>query len=235
MKRWLPFLLIAFVAGSALAFGAFLYRSKTAAALQIFSNGDPGALPPQSHGPSAAAVTIEEFGDLQCPPCKTFFGVLQEVEEEYEGRLRVVFREFPLAMHQHAHVAATIAEAAGLQGKFWEMHDLLYRNQAAWSPVANPRQLFADYASQLGLDSERLQRDAEGAAVKARIAADQKRAESIGVNSTPTVFVNGKSIPPTSFTLPGLRTVIEAALNGKPFTTATPIATPTPTPALELK
>ena len=80
-----------------------------------------------------APVTLEEFGDFQCPPCGSFAAFAEELLKEYDSRLRIVFRHFPLTAHEHAREASLAAEAAGLQGHFWEMHDVLYREQAAWS------------------------------------------------------------------------------------------------------
>ena len=80
-----------------------------------------------------APVTLEEFGDFQCPPCGSFAAFAEELLKEYDSRLRIVFRHFPLAAHEHAREASLAAEAAGLQGHFWEMYDVLYHEQAAWS------------------------------------------------------------------------------------------------------
>ena len=103
-------------------------------------------------GNPGAPVTLEEFGDFQCPPCGQFAGFAEELLKEYDSRLRVVFRNFPLPGHEHAREAAIAAEAAGFQGKFWEMHDTLYKEQTAWSKAPNTRELFESYAGTLGLN-----------------------------------------------------------------------------------
>ena len=96
-------------------------------------SADKGSESIHIRGNPNAPVTMEEFGDFQCPPCGSFAAFAGELLKEYDSRLRIVFRHFPLAAHEHAREAALAAEAAGLQGHFWEMYDVLYREQAAWS------------------------------------------------------------------------------------------------------
>ena len=138
-----------------------------------------------------------------------------KIESEFGDRLRVVFRERPLIPpHEHALIAAQAAEAAGLQSKFWEMHDKLYENQAAWSEAKDIAPIFVDYAKQIGLDTDRFMRDLNGEAVAQRIFQDGKRAHALGVNSTPTFFVNGKEAKDDSWKPEGLRKMINEALSG---------------------
>jgi len=158
---------------------------------------------------------IEEFADLQCPPCGELATILHRLEQDYRGKLAVTFRHYPLQTHQHARRAALAAEAAGLQGKFWEMHDLLYKNQSAWSNATEVQPLLAGYAGSLGLDQTKFASDLEKPESRARIAADQERAASLGVKQTPTLFINSELVPVSSFTMEGLRARIDAALAGK--------------------
>lgn len=157
---------------------------------------------------------IEEFADLQCPPCATLSGTLKKMLADSPNQLAVIFRHFPLLTHEHARAAAYAAEAAGRQGKFWEMHDLLYQNQKDWSKAADSRPLFTRYAASLQLDLARFQTDLDNGEVQARVAADQERAKSLGVTNTPTLFLNNREVPPKSFSPEGLRAVIEEALRG---------------------
>src|SRR6266705_6742813 len=106
-------------------------------------------------GEAGAPVTLEVFGDFQCPSCATVSGVISKLEQEYGPRLRVVFRHFPLSMHSHSMDAALAAEAAGLQGRFWEMHDMLYQYQSVWSKASLVRPFFSHYSESLGLDVDR--------------------------------------------------------------------------------
>jgi protein-disulfide isomerase len=116
-------------------------------------------------------------------------------------------------MHRHALEAARASEAAGLQDRFWEMHDLLYHNRFLWPGAADVRGVFSDYAKTLGLDLERFKKDMDGEEVRIRIVADQRRAAALGVDRTPVVFINDRQVPVTSLTPPGLHAAIDAALN----------------------
>jgi len=175
--------------------------------------GVPGAEPPHAIGPADAPVTLEEFGDFECPPCKLLHPVLQTMEHEFGDRLRVIFREFPLVpTHQHALNAARAAEAAGLQGKFWEMHGLLYDNQKTWHEAFDARPIFESYAVKIGLDLARYRRDLGSQIVEQRIFLDGKRAHSLGVKGTPTVFLNGREVPFESLAPEKLRGLIQAEL-----------------------
>ena len=166
-------------------------------------------------GAADAPVTLEEFGDFQCPPCGALSDPLNELERDYKAKMRFVFHQFPLANHANAKPAAYAAEAAGLQGRFWEMHDLLYREQANWSKEPDPSELFLSYARIVGLDMAKFQKDVNSDEVKERVAADQKRAAELGVHLTPTIFVNGKSIVGPSLNPIGLRAAVEAVLAEK--------------------
>jgi protein-disulfide isomerase len=139
-----------------------------------------------------------------------------KLEKDYGRRLRVVFRHYPLPMHSHAIEAALAAEAAGSQGRFWEMHDLLYKNQAAWSKASDPAgagQFFTAYARSLGLDVERFAKDSNSDEVKARIFWEGQLGVSRGVTKTPTLLINGREMGPP-FTQEHLRAEIDTALGG---------------------
>jgi NhaA family Na+:H+ antiporter len=184
MKRYLPYLIVLSVALITFGTGFALYRAKKIAAPSAPTSGPASGN--HIRGPKTAAVTIEEFGDFQCPPCAGMAALLKKEEEEYGGRVRVVFHHFPLVNHIHARAAAHAAEAADLQGKFWEMHDQLYREQSAWSKAEKVEPLFESYAKTIGLDVERFERDLRDPKVAARVETDQKVGSSRGVTSTPT-------------------------------------------------
>ncbi len=232
MKRTLPFLIILGVLGVALGGGWYLTRRgdnspdpagtspavNSAAASsspvpKVSNSANPGAQPPHTIGPEDARVTLEEFGDFECPPCGLLHPVLKTMEKEFGQRLRVIFREFPLVpTHPHALVAARSAEAAGLQGKFWEMHDLLFENQRSWHEEFDARPTFEGYAKKVGLDLERFRRDVSSQVVEQRIFLDGKRAHALGVKGTPTVFLNGREVPFESLGLEKLRVLINVEL-----------------------
>src|SRR5437868_11954222 len=159
-----------------------LYRSKL---LQATAIPQAMAVPKERaeevhvRGPANAAVTLEEFGDFQCPPCGAMEGPLQQIERDYASSLRVIFRNFPFTIHEHAHEAAYAAEAAGLQGHFWEMHDLLYREQATWANTKEVQPLFESYAGTIGLNVDRFKKDVNSEGVKEKVAADRKRGEAL--------------------------------------------------------
>jgi protein-disulfide isomerase len=228
MKRILPFIIILAVLGVAVGSVLYMTRSKSAATepvnqsqtgqakpsptLAPVKTGVPGADPPHTLGPANAPVKIEEFGDFECPPCGLFHPILKQMYREFGDKLHITFREFPLAAHQHAVPAASAAEAAGMQGKFWEMHGLIFEHQNDWKVAFDVRPIFEGYAKQIGLDVERFNRDVNSDRVEQRIFLDGKRGRSMGVNSTPTVFINGREVPYQSLPADTLRVLIENEL-----------------------
>lgn len=209
MKRWLPYLIVVAFGLIAAAAGVVLYQANKTPTLRA-NTDSTGPLP--ARGADRAPVTIEEFGDFQCPPCGRLSEPLNQIKHDFAGKVRLIFREFPLPVHPNALPAAYAAEAAALQKRFWEMHDILYREQEIWSRPAVPDGLFVGYAKTIGLDPERFRRDMQSEIVKERVAADQKRAEKLGVSVTPTVFVNGKSLNGPE----GIRDAVKDALATKP-------------------
>lgn len=163
-------------------------------------------------GNASASVRFVEYSDFQCPACYAYQGMLKEVMKEYGDRVVFIFRHYPLTqIHQHADLAARVAEAAGKQGKFWEMHDVLFENQKVWSPMLSVMNTFEEYASGLGLDLEKLRADIESDAVRKEVASDYQRGARAGVTGTPSFFVNGvKMQNPDS--IAGLRVALDRAL-----------------------
>jgi len=200
--------------------GAMLYRAKRPHVSAIPEDktlsAKSGAESAHIRGNPDAPVTLEEYGDFQCPPCSMFAAFLGQLEKEYDSRLRVVFRNFPLKMHEHAREAALAAEAAGLQGRFWEMHDVLYREQETWSKASNARELFESYAGTIGLDLDKFKKDMDGEQARARVEADHQRGESLGINITPTLFINNQPLESKDKNPEGIRAEINAALGKKP-------------------
>lgn len=213
MKRYLPFVIVGAVALLTVGSGAMLYRAKRPAALTIPKNREKSGLDESTHirGNPRAPITLEEFGDFQCPPCGKLAPVITQIERDYGQGLRVIFHHLPLNVHAHARQAAFAAEAAGLQNRFWEMHDLLYREQALWSKAPEVQALFTSYAGILGLNIDRFKKDMESETVKSRVSSDEKRANELGVTNTPTVFINNNAVPPPSLNDTGLRSAIKEA------------------------
>jgi protein-disulfide isomerase len=138
-------------------------------------------------GETDAAVTIVAFSDFQCPFCNRVNPTLAKLLADYPGKVRVAFKHMPLRIHPDAPAAHAAAEAAGRQGKFWEMHDKIFANQRELTP-----EKFKQYAAELNLDVARFEKDSADPAIKARIDADLKEAEKLGVAGTPAFFINGK-------------------------------------------
>jgi protein-disulfide isomerase len=219
MKRYLPFVIIAAVLIAAVFVTWMLVRSsrQTNSAANANTSGaePPGAEPLHVRGNPNAPVTLEEFGDFQCPSCGVYYAELKKIEDEFGTRLRVIFREYPLyPNHEHAVLAAQAAEAAGLQGRFWDMHDKLYENQKSWSEPKDVLPIFVDYAKQIGLDTDRFTRDLTSDAVAARITQDGIRGHALGVTGTPTFFINGKDVKGDSYSPEGIREMINKELSG---------------------
>ena len=274
MRRYLPFAILGAVFFLAIGSGLLLFRWKqqqqpsqsiptvpiaqetpgtsetpgTPETQGAQMQGTPAAEQLHIRGGATARVTLEEYGDFQCPPCGRLFPVLTALEHDYGDRLRVIFRHKPLHRHEHGVLAARAAEAASLQGRFWEMHDLLFQNSSRWTkgvdtvePDASPsrrllssvlvldgevRDVFAHYAEILKLDVDRFKQDMDSDQVKARVESDRARGDALGIDRTPTIYVNGHLVPaPTSLTAEGLRAAIDAALAGKTIEEA---ASPSP-------
>jgi len=213
---WLPLALIAGALVLAVVAGVWFWRSSLESPVASVAEGSPGASPPRALGNANAPVTVEEFGDYQCPQCATVYLELEKIREDYGDRVLLVYRHYPLMrIHRNALAAAHAAEAAGLQGKFWEMHGQLYRGQKSWENSADAPTRFNAYARGLGLDAERFARDVNGEEVDKRVVADHERAKSLGVDGTPSFFVNGRNLPANASGGRDVRAAVEAALGGK--------------------
>lgn len=180
----------------------------------IPANAPLGAQPPNQAGSPTASVTVEEFADFQCGSCAAANPIMSEIKSTYGSRIRFIFRNYPLSIpaHDKAYDAAVTAEAAGMQGKFWEMQNQLFLNQQTWTSNPNYKQLWNEYAQKLGLDLAKLQSDIAGIAAKGRVDADLQRGRALNVNSTPTVYINGVSVPFTEMKVESLKRIIDAEL-----------------------
>lgn len=183
--------------------------NKTAGSVGIPSNAPPGASPAWTQGSPSAAVTVEEFADFQCPMCAEMHPKVKELRATYGDRIRIIFRQFPLQMHPFGYDAACAAEAAGMQGKFWDMQNMIFSNQKNWSNSNDARGIFTEYAKTLGLDVQKFSDDLIGLQVKNRVDADIQRGRAVGVSSTPSFYINNK---PLGNDLNGLRAAVEAEL-----------------------
>lgn len=164
-----------------------------------------GALSQHIEGLGQDHVTLVEYGDYQCPYCGQYFSIVKQVEAQYNNQITFQFRNFPLtSLHPNAFAGARAAEAAALQGKFWQMHDLLYeQNQiyyqsnetvSNWVGASNPQTFFDQYASQLGLNLTKFNQDYTSNEVNGTINADMAEGNKLGINATPTFLLDGKQI-----------------------------------------
>lgn len=144
---------------------------------------------------SSAKVTLVEFSDYQCPACGAFYPYVKQLTTDYKDKLAFVYRNFPLtAIHQNAELAAQAAEAAGLQGKYWEMHDMLFTKQQDWGESDKAAEMFSEYAKTLGLDEQQFTKDLNSDTVKNIVAADVADGNSLGINQTPTFYLDGTKL-----------------------------------------
>ncbi len=206
-------------------------NSNAAKTSTIPANAPPGAMPPQYAGSPTAAVTIEEFADFQCGSCAATFPIMNEIKSMYGSRIKFIYRNFPLAIpaHDKSYDAAVALEAAGMQGKYWEMLAQLFQNQQKWTSDPNFRQIWNDYAKQIGLDVNKFTTDIAGIGAKGRVDADMARGRALNVNSTPTLYINGVMVPYNDVKVDALKAIIDAELQkaaapaaANPATPATP-------------
>jgi protein-disulfide isomerase len=146
-----------------------------------------------SRGPVDAPVTLVEYGDFQCPACQAYYPVVEQVFASSTD-LRMIFRHFPLPQHTDAVPAAKAAEAAGNQGKFWEMYNLLYSQHTDWDSLPDPTSVFIGYAQKLGLNVAQFTTDMNSAAVAQKITDSVTSGTNAGIDATPTFFINGYRI-----------------------------------------
>ncbi len=148
----------------------------------------------QKFGSDGAVVKIVEFGDFQCPACQAAAAPLREAINKNSDQVQLIYRHFPLPMHQHAMISALAAEAAGAQGKFWEMYDLLFANQVNWSESDKPKEIFVSLAKQLDLDIGQFEKELSSNEAEDLINKDKDYGLKLGVDSTPTFYINNKKV-----------------------------------------
>lgn len=162
-------------------------------------------IPDHVFGTTSQKVVLIEYGDFQCPACGNLYPALHPLKEKYKQQLTFVFRNFPLtSIHPNALAGATAAEAAGLQGKWWEYHDKLYESQDDWSEATIDQRTdkFVSYAKELGLDTAKFKKDLEAKKVEEKISRDQALGKKIGASSTPTLVLNGDILPQSKWETP---------------------------------
>jgi protein-disulfide isomerase len=169
----------------------------------------------QTKGNKEAKLILIEYSDFQCPACGRYYFLLKQLNQEYGDQIQFVYRHFPLKrIHLYAQLAAQATEAAGKQGKFWEMHDLIFENQKEWSEQKNAKKTLIEYAKSLNLDVDKFKSDLGSKEVKNKVQADYQSGVKAGVDSTPTLFLNGKKLPnPKSYS--ELKNIIQQAISNE--------------------
>lgn len=146
-------------------------------------------------GPKDAKATLIEYSDFQCPTCGLYYPFVKQLSQDYKGKVNFVYRMFPLEnVHKNALASSQAGYAAQLQGKFAQMEDQLFTKQSEWSDLADPKQMFMEYAKQAGLDTAKFEADYDSDIVKNEVSRQRDSATSIGVQGTPTFFLNGKML-----------------------------------------
>ncbi len=161
------------------------------------ANSGNGNIADHIYNKTGSKVTLIEYGDYQCPPCGQAYPIIKTIYEKYKGQIQFVFRNFPIySAHANAKAAAGAAEAAGLQGKFWEMHDRIYGNQDDWNSLSGQDRTdkFVSYAKALGLDTAKFETDMASNEISTKINYDYALGKKSGVEGTPTVFLNGNKL-----------------------------------------
>jgi len=149
-------------------------------------------------GATSSRAVLVEYSDFQCPACASYEPMIKQLRADFAADLMFVYRHFPLLMHRNADIASGAAEAAGKQGKFWEMHDILFEKQSEWQGAEKALTLFSQYAESLGLDVNKFAEDAVSDEVRKKVNEQYKGGIQSGVQGTPTFFLNGKLITPKS-------------------------------------
>lgn len=225
-KRFWGFLVLV----ALVLFGIFFVSNTNKADAPGGGNGKTaGVVTNHVVGQGTSGVTLTEYGDFECPACAAYYPIVEQVKEKYGDRLKFQFRNYPLSqIHPNAIAAARAAEAADMQGKYWEMYNTLYANQQSWRAVGNAQPTFEQYAKELKLDATKFKADYRSAAANDRIQADLKEGTKLGVDSTPTFFINGKKISTPSQTVDAFSKIIDAEIAKKGGNTAPAPASDTP-------
>jgi len=166
-------------------------------------------------GNTSSSVVVMEYSDFECSACRTYYFMMKELMVEFGDKAAFVYRHFPLTgIHANAELAARVAQAAGKQGKFWEMHDLLFEKQNEWAKTADAGAMFESYAKLLGISVEQFKIDFASKEVKDFVRAQRVQAIKSGLQNTPTFFVNGQKVENPD-TVEAFRAIIKDAIKNK--------------------
>ncbi len=179
---------------------------------------DATASVPSNHvqGEGTSGVTMIEYGDLQCPACGAYYPIVKQVQAKYGNQITFQYRNFPLvSLHKNAMSAHRAAEAASKQGKFWEMHDMMYERQTSWAASTSVGSIFESYAKELGLNLDQYKTDLASQEVQNVINADMKEGQALNITATPGFVIDGKKLEENPRDVAGFSALIDAAIAAK--------------------
>lgn len=197
-------------------FGGIFFTTKNKANAPDGSSSSTAQATNHIEGSTSSGVTLVEYGDFQCPACSAYYPIIKQVEDTYKDRVTFQFVNFPLyQIHQNAMAAHRAAEAADMQGKFWDMYNTLYTNHDQWADSKTPSSYFEQYATQLGLNIDQFKTDSASSKVNDIIWADINKGNAQKISSTPTFYLDGKEITSRPTNAEDFGKLIEQAIKDK--------------------
>ncbi len=181
----------------------------------ILGTGTLSQLTAQDDSTEQATVTITEYSDYQCPACAYFHPIVKKLEDKFGDQIELNLKFYPLNNHQFAALAARAAQAAKNQGKFREMHNLIFQNQKRWSQSSNPAPIFESYAKKIGLDMEKFRNELNAMETQKTVMKEKQEGVNKGVNSTPTFFIDGQKVDPLPRTYSQFEQIVQQHLEKK--------------------
>lgn len=207
-----------------LLFGGILLFTKNGSSVAT-KTVDPALLVPQASYQTSgfvngtylpanlsAKVTLVEFGDYECPACGVYNPFIKQLLTEFAGQMNYVFRNYPLPQHKNAPISSYTVEAAGLQGKYWEMHDKVFSTQSDWANLSDPTGIFVGFAKELGLNTDKFTSDLSSSEVSNKVKNDTNDGNSVGLSETPTFYINGQMVVLTG-SFDQLKSLIQVEIN----------------------
>ncbi|MDZ7805975.1 MAG: thioredoxin domain-containing protein [Gracilimonas sp.] len=180
--------------------------------LTVFALLFNGSLFAQNSQAGEARINIVKYSDYQCPACKYYVSIEEELKEAYGDDISITTKHFPLNMHEFAQLASRAAEAARVQGKYQEMHDMIFTGQEQWAR-GNAEAMFIGFANSLDLDMEKFRSDLNSADMQRIVMADKREGMRLNVNSTPTFYINGEKVEQNPRTFEEFKALVESYMN----------------------
>jgi protein-disulfide isomerase len=169
----------------------------------------------QGNSGQQATITITEYSDYECPACAYFHPIVEKLKEEYGDQINFNLKYYPLSSHRYSALAARAAQAAKNQGKFNEMHSMIFENQKQWKASGNPGPIFIDYARKLNLDIEQFKNELNAAETQKVVMQQKQEGRQAGVRATPTFFIDGEKVDPLPRTYEQFEQIVQKYLDGE--------------------